>query len=107
MYKSDILEKKDRDAMALTTQDLTAIKGIVDTSVKTAVDTAIDNFAITVAQSFNDMSDRLDTDFSELKADVSEVKNDVREVKWHLADTVRRGEFLDVRQRVERLERGK
>jgi chromosome segregation ATPase len=151
-------------AMSLTTQDLTAIKDLLNDHTETnirpmvhgIVNAAIDKFAITVGESFNEVTLRFDkveadiseiradvaelktdvailkvdvtelktdvailkvdvtelktdvaelkTDVAELKTDVAELKTDMREVKWGLADSVRRPEFSDLRDRVIRLE---
>jgi polyhydroxyalkanoate synthesis regulator phasin len=131
--------------MTLTTQDLSAIKGIVGTEIERAIDSkvppminvaidraidnkvkpliddAIDDLSLKIGQGFNEVTERFDrvegdiaviktnvselkTDVSALKVDVAELKVDMREVKWGIDDTVRRAEFLDVRDRVTRLE---
>jgi len=112
--------------VSLTRKDLSAIEGLLDNAfeykVKPLIDEAIDSLSLQVGAGFNEVSERFDrveadvtelkvdvaelkVDVAEFKMDVSELKTDMREVKWGLADTVRRGEFLDVRARVERLER--
>lgn len=89
---------------------------------------AFDNLTLMIGEGFNEVSENfievrsdinvlqsdmievkaaiseLKADVSLLKADVSELKLDMRDVKWGLADTVHRTEFLDVRDRVTRLE---
>lgn len=107
--------------MTLTTEDLSAIKSLVETIVDHRVDGAIDSLSVQIGEGFNEVAENfadLRTDIAELKTDVrllkidmvevktdiAEIKLDMREVKWGLADTVRRSEFLDVRDRVTRLE---
>lgn len=111
--------------MTLTTKDLTAISGLLDTrlaaqearleakidaKIDTKIDAAIEQFAGIVSVGFNEVTERfnqIDTEIAELKTDVAELKTDMREVKWNLTDTVRRAEFLDLRDRVNRLEHQK
>ena len=97
--------------MTLTTEDLSAIKGVVSDTISETVpemiQAAIDTLSLQIGEGFNEVTERfeqVEADISDLKTDVAELKTDMREVKWSLADTVRRGEFLDVRTRVERLE---
>jgi phage shock protein A len=74
------------------------------------IDTAIEGLAATIAEDFaqfNQRFDHLETDVTELRSDVAELKVDMREVKWHLADTVHRSDFLDLRDRVQKLEHQK
>ncbi len=115
------------NSMSLTTQDLSAIKGIMDTSINSAIDTKVppmieaaietkvpamidranDTLSLQIGQGFNEVTDnfaKVNSRLDNLENDVSELKVDMREVKWGLSDTVRRSEFLDVRTRVERLE---
>ena len=66
--------------MALTDQDLSAIKSIVNTSV----DAGIDKLSLQVGEGFNEVSERLDrvaSDVAVLKDDVAVLKDDMREVK--------------------------
>jgi len=65
--------------------------------------TDVAELKVDVAELKSDVSE-LKTDVAELKTDVSELKVDMREVKWGLAETVRRPEFIDVRDRMTRLE---
>jgi SMC interacting uncharacterized protein involved in chromosome segregation len=109
--------------MSLTTQDLTAIKEIFDTTfddrietkirpmvheiVNDAIDKAVDDLSLSIGQGFNEATERfvrIEADITELKTDVTELKTDMREVKYHLTDTVRRAEFLDLHDRVTHLE---
>jgi hypothetical protein len=121
--------------MTLTTEDLSAIKLMMEEVVDHKIDSAIDNLSVQIVEGFNEVSENfieVRSDIAELKSDVAELKTDVaelkidvrllkidmvevktdvaelkldmREVKWGLADTVRRAEFLDVRDRVTRLE---
>jgi hypothetical protein len=75
--------------MALTKQDLDAINGIVG-----KVDSKVDNLALAVADGFKAVDERFDR-----------VETELHSIRWDLSDTVRRGEFLDLRDRVEKLER--
>lgn len=101
--------------MTLTNEDLTAIKGVVQETIQESVpgivqpmiDRSLEHFAVIVGDGFNEVAERfnqVDAEIAGLKTDVAELKTDMREVKWSLADTVRRAEFLDVRDRVMRLE---
>lgn len=106
--------------MSLTTEDLSAIKALFDAQ--------LDSLTLQIGEGFSEVAENfadVRTDIAELKTDVtllknemvdvksdivliksdiSELKLDMREVKWGFADTVRRSEFLDVRDRVTRLE---
>lgn len=90
--------------MALTKEDLSAIKTIVET----VVDEKVDGLAVQVGEGFNEVSKRfeqVDRRFDRVERRLDRIETDIREVKWDLADTVRRGEFMELRDRVTELEK--
>jgi hypothetical protein len=49
--------------------------------------------------------DAVDQRFNTIEIDMKELKADVKELKFQMAETVHRPEFLELKQRVEKLER--
>jgi hypothetical protein len=92
--------------MTLTTEDLRAIKSTVSDTINETmqpmIDASVEKFANIVGEGFNEITER----FNQIDERFDHMEADLHEVKWSLSDTVRRAEFLDVRNRVVHLEHG-
>lgn len=90
--------------MSLTSDDLQAIKGIVEN----IVDDAKEEIKIDVAAGFTEVHEKIDglrTDVDELRTDVDELKTDMAEVKDTVSriEDVQRAEVARVDDHAERI----
>ena len=104
--------------MALTKQDKQDLAGIVKTQVveavkdlptkaevKNIVGTAVDEGVETLAAMVKRGFDSVDEKFAGVDRQLATIKSDVAHVNFQLTETVHRGEFLDLKQRVDKLEK--